>query len=362
MKTTATELIIKRYPKSENRSLRAFSAADELVLEYIETESISLRAPVLLNDRFGYLACTFDKFSPISIVNYKSQEKALRQNMMANNLTIIEQNIISPFGKIEHGVETAIIKIPKSLDLFKLQLAKLSESLADNSTVICAFMTRHFSKQVIEIASEYFECVEQTQAKKKARLVILTKKKATKKDDLLNKAKLGRKAFKQYYGVFSANNIDFATQFFLEHLKVDSSVECALDLASGNGILAYTIRKQNADVEIHLVDDSYLAVESSKLNIKDKNTHHHFSDSLENFTPDFFDLVVSNPPYHFEHETNIEVALDLFKQVHKKLKTDGRFQLVSAASLNFKTHLSKLFSKIEIVAENDKFVVYDCLK
>ena len=275
---------------------------------------------------------------------------------------MLSKNIISPFDKIEHEIETAIVKVPKSLDLFKLQLAKLSELLADNGTVICAFMTRHFSKQIIEIASEHFESVEQTQAKKKARLVILTKKKKALKDELINKVKLSRKTFKQYYGVFSANNIDFATQFFLENFKVDSSVECALDLASGNGIIAYTIRKQNADTEIHLVDDSYLAVESSKLNIKDKNTHHHFSDGLENFSPEFFDLVVSNPPYHFEHETNIEVALDLFKQVHKKLKTGGHFQLVSAVSLNFKTHLSKLFSKVDAVAENDKFVVYDCLK
>jgi 23S rRNA (guanine1835-N2)-methyltransferase len=359
---TTAQLNIRRYPKSENRSLRAFSAADELILDYIETSSMSLRAPVLLNDRFGYLACVFDQTSPISIVNYKSQEKALRQNMMANGLAIIEQNIILPFDKIEHEVETAIVKIPKSLDLFNLQLAKLSESLADNGTVICAFMTRHFSKQIVEIASEYFEEVEQTQAKKKARLIILKKKKTAEKKDLINKVKLSRKTFKQYYGVFSANNVDYATQFFLENLKVDPSVECALDLASGNGIIAYTIRKQNAKAEIHLVDDSFLAVESSKLNLNDKDTHHHFSNGLENFSPEFFDLIVSNPPYHFEQETNIEVALDLFKQVTKQLKTGGHFQLVSAVSLNFKTHLSKLFSKVEILAENDKFVIYDCEK
>ncbi len=169
MKTKAS-LNIRRYPKSENRSLRPYSAADELILEYIETNAIALRAPVLLNDRFGFLACTLDKHSPISIVNYKSQEKALRQNMMANNLTIIEQNIILPFDSIEHIVETGIVKIPKSLDLFKLQLVKLCESLSDDGTVICAFMTRHFSKQIIEIANELFEEVEQTQAKKESTL------------------------------------------------------------------------------------------------------------------------------------------------------------------------------------------------
>ncbi|MBL4625651.1 MAG: methyltransferase [Flavobacteriales bacterium] len=361
MKTT-TLLNIRRYPKSENRSLRAFSAADELILEHITNESIDLRAPVLLNDRFGYLACTFDKYSPISIVNYKSQEKALRQNMIANDLTIIEQNIISPFDRIDHAIETAIVKIPKSLDLFKLQLDKLVDSLADNGVVICGFMTRHFSRQIIEIASEYFEEVEQTQAKKKARLVILTKKKTTKKDTLINKVKVGKTTFKQYYGVFSASNIDYASQFFIEQLKVDSSIECVLDLASGNGVIAHAIRQQNPLTEIHLVDDSFVAVESSKLNINDDNTHHHFSDGLENFSPELFDLIVSNPPYHFEHETNIEVALDLFKQVSKRLKVGGHFQLVSAISLNFKTHLSKLFLKVNVVAENDKFVIYDCVK
>ncbi|MBT6746559.1 MAG: class I SAM-dependent methyltransferase [Flavobacteriales bacterium] len=359
---TPNQLIIRRYPKSENKSLRSFSAADELIEEYIETENIALRAPVLLNDRFGYLACNFHKFSPISIVNYKSQEKALRQNMLDNSISIIEQNIIFPFDKINHEVEIAIVKVPKSLDLFRLQLQKLSKCLGENSQVICGFMTRHFSKQMLEIAGDYFEEVEQTKAKKKARLIILSKKKKTQSNSLFNEITFGNKTIKQYFGVFSANKIDQATEFFLDNLNVDSSADVILDLASGNGIIAHAIRQQNANAEIHLVDDSYLAVESSKLNLKDENTHHHFSDSLENFTPEFFNLIVSNPPYHFEYETNIEVALDLFKQVHKKLKTSGHFQMVSAVSLNFKTHLTKLFSKVEILAENDKFIVYDCVK
>ena len=359
---TPNQPIIRRYPKSENKSLRSFSAADELIEEYIETENIALRAPVLLNDRFGYLACNFHKFSPISIVNYKSQEKALRQNMLDNNIAIIEQNIIFPLDKINHEVEIAIVKAPKSLDLFRLQLQKLSKCLGENSQVICGFMTRHFSKQMLEIASDYFEEVEQTKAKKKARLIILSIKKKTQSNSLFNEITFGDKTIKQYFGVFSANKIDQATEFFLDNLNVDSSAGVILDLASGNGIIAHAIRQQYASAEIHLVDDSYLAVESSKLNMKDENTHHHFSDSLENFTPEFFDLIVSNPPYHFEYETNIEVALDLFKQVHKKLKTGGHFQMVSAVSLNFKTHLSKLFSKVEILGDNDKFVVYDCVK
>ncbi len=191
-------------------------------------------------------------------------------------------------------------------------------------------------------------------------MVILKKKKGSNPASLLHEITLGKETFKQYYGVFSANNIDQATQFLIENIKVDPKATCALDLASGNGVIAHTIRKHNSSAEIHLVDDAYLAVESSKLNLSDENSHHHFSDSLENFPPAFFDLVISNPPYHFDYETNIEIALGLFKQVKKHLKPDGHFQMVSAKSLNFKTHLTKLFSSVYVLQENDKFVIYDC--
>ncbi|MGB1284834.1 MAG: methyltransferase, partial [Polaribacter sp.] len=71
---------------------------------------------------------------------------------------------------------------------------------------------------------------------------------------------------------------------------------------------------------------------------------------------------VSNPPFHFEHENNIEVALNLFSEVQNCLKLGGRFVLVANKHLNYKTHLDKLFCKTEVLAENKKFVIYECLK
>jgi 16S rRNA G1207 methylase RsmC len=54
--------------------------------------------------------------------------------------------------------------------------------------------------------------------------------------------------------------------------------------------------------------------------------------------------------------------LGLFKEVKRCLKTGGRFQLVASQHLNFKTHLVKLFKEVNITAENDKFVIYECIK
>ena len=77
-----------------------------------------------------------------------------------------------------NGVQNvAIVKIPKTIDLFELYLQHATLNLKQSSTVVCAFMTKHFTKAMIEVAERYFNRVEQSRAVKKARLIILSDKK-----------------------------------------------------------------------------------------------------------------------------------------------------------------------------------------
>ena len=349
-------LSIVRYPKTQNRSLKAWSAADELSLEYLQEENLQNNV-TLYNDRFGYLSCHIP--DSVTVCVYKSQEKAIIENYKLNNLG--DFNPISLFDKIK-AIEFAIISMPKSLDLFEYYLQHICLNSAKDVTVVCSFMTRHFTKRILEIASKYFEITEQSKAKKKARLLILKNKKQVREDDLINQIHFNEVDFKQFYGVFSAKNIDYASQFFVENLIIKDTDQNILDLASGNGVLAYFTQKQNPKANIHLLDDFELAIESSKLNLTDGTVHYHYNDSLNHFEDSYFDLIISNPPFHFEHENNIEVSLGLFEQVSNKLNAVGRFQLVANTHLNYKTHLSKIFSQVNVIAENDKFVVYECLK
>ena len=354
---------IIRYPSSESRSLRAWSAADEHILKYLDDVNLDSKMVAIYNDRFGFLSSTLNEHSPLTIINYKSQEKACLMNLNYNKLKITENQLINPLRQIESKVDIGLIKIPKSLDLFRLYLDQLSKSLLDDSLVICSFMTRHFSAQMLSIAEEFFEQVEQSKAWKKSRLIILKKKKEVKEISILNSVKLNEdKMLQQYFGVFSSNNIDHATLFLIEHLNINEQDKCVLDLGSGNGVLATSIRDKNEDCDIHLLDDSFLAIKSSRLNLKGKNTFFHYNDGLDKIDSDFFDFVISNPPFHFEYETNIEVSLRLFKEVQRCLKVGGRFQLVANKHLNYKTHLTKIFKEIRIIAENEKFVIYECLK
>jgi len=227
--------------------------------------------------------------------------------------------------------------------------------------VVCCFMTKYFSKSSLKIAEYYFEDVEQSMAWKKSRLLILRKpKKDILYKELINTISYQNTKLFQFYGVFSSGGIDIGTQFLLEHLSVKEDEKNILDLASGNGIIAHSILESYPDKSLTLVDDFNLAIASSELNITKPDTSFYCSNTLEDFSDQTFDLVVSNPPFHFEFENNIEVSISLFESVKRVLKKEGRFLLVANKHLNYKTHLDLFFVDVSIVASNDRFEVVCC--
>ena len=90
--------------------------------------------------------------------------------------------------------------------------------------------------------------------------------------------------------------------------------------------------------------------------------HHHLDNDLSIFDENTFDLIVTNPPFHFEYEINIQVPIALFRECFRRLKKGGSLQVVGNTHLNYKTHLQRIFPSVQVVAEDKKFVVYKCVK
>ena len=351
---------IKRYDLAIDPSLKSYSAADEYLLQDFIKLGIKSTHLGIYNDRFGFLTCHLRSLNPRVILTHKSQEKAIHSNIKANGLALPEFS--DPLSSLPEDITFALIKIPKSLALFQLFLEQIVHNSTEEVTISAAFMTRHFSPKIVEIAQRYFEDVEQSRAVKKARLITLKKKKHPAKLDTIETLIYKDQAYQQYWGVFSVKHIDYATQYFLAHLKLKSKDQSILDLASGNGIIGKEIAKKLPHAEVHLLDDAYLAVESGKLNIKGQSIHHHFQNDLSIFEEATFDLIVTNPPFHFEHEINVKIPLQLFNECFRCLKMDGSLQIVANKHLNYKTQLTAIFPIVEVLAQNDKYVVYKCLK
>lgn len=353
-------LTINRVPESTNKSLRAWSAADELLVGFLKEKKTS--SVTIYNDSFGYLTCHSVPTKTRAIIDLKSQKKAIVKNLDDNNLN-------SPDITFSHLLENSLeinelglMKIPKSLELFELFLNHFTQHAHKDAQLACGFMTRNFTKSLLEIASKYFEEISQSLSKKKARILILSKPKKVVEKPFLNTILHESEEIKQYFGVFSANRIDFATQFLIENLEPPVEVETVLDLASGNGILAKEIAKEFPSAQFHLVDDSNLAIESAKLNVTGNNFHFHHNNNLEDLASNSFDYIISNPPFHVEYEIDLSLPLRLFRAAEKKLKSEGKFQLVANSHLNYKPHLEKIFKLVKVVYDNDKFVVYSCYK
>ena len=358
-------LKITRYPETTNKSLQVSSAADDYLLNYLKEQDFPKGKLALVNDRFGYLACHTADWNPYSVIAFKSQEKALRMNFENNGLAFDEKQLLSPLDSFTDKLDLALIKVPKSLELFRLYLNQIQRASQENTVVICGFMTKYFSKQMLKIAEELFEEVEQSLAWKKSRLLILKKPKPCIDIEPLKSFQWQGLNIQQYQGVFSADKVDYATQFLLDNIKINESEQSILDLASGNGIIAASILSKYQEQkweapELHLMDDSILAVESSKLNLPKEKSHFYYTDDLEDFEDKQFDLVVSNPPFHFEHEINTEVTMDFFEQVYTVLKPNGRFILVFNRHLRYNTLLKRIFSRVEVMVDSPKFVVMEC--
>ena len=348
---------LERYPKTDDKSLRAWSNAELLTLDYIT--DLQVQNIHIYNDRFGIFNSLLSTKNPTTIWAYASQKKAITQNLKLNHFStdVIYKTPLDDLGK----VELALIKLPKSVELFELFLQQIYKSADENTIVVCGFMTKYFSRSYLKKAEIYFEEITQTNAWKKARLLVLkTPKKAIQEKELLNEIPWKEDFIKQYYGVFSSDKIDYGTQFFLENLKVAENELKVLDVASGNGVIACDVLAQNPKAEVTLVDDFNVAIASSKLNIAAENAQFVCADNLDDLQTVSFDLVVSNPPFHFEHENNIEVTIELFKGVARCLKPSGRFVLVANTHLNYKTHLEKIFTNIKIIGNTKKFHIIEC--
>ena len=231
-----------RYPQTRNKSLRAWSSAEENVLKYLTEEELNFKSSIIINDRFGFLSVCLNEKTLDILINSRSQEKAIQRNFKLNNFNFDEDKYVYPLDKSKRKYDLVIMIIPKSMQLFDLFLNKAHSVLTDNEKVICGFMTKHFSKSILETSSQYFININQSLAYKKSRLLILDKKKKTDEKNFINVIQNKYiNPLKQYYGVFSANHIDFATEFLLDNFKLGSDENVILDMASGSGIIGKVI-------------------------------------------------------------------------------------------------------------------------
>jgi 16S rRNA G1207 methylase RsmC len=347
--------------------------ADELLLNWAEEQSpdLAAEAATVYHDREGVL-CTCVSAQKKRFVSNNSLHYERMQACYERNNSGAEPEKENLLETPTEGTNINLLQVPKSLELFELYLRNVALTATPGTKLACAFQTRHFTPRLLEIAAKYAASVTQSRAYKKARLIMLDDFfTVIPPENSLVETEFEGIKYQQYPGVFSANHIDYATQFLLtewtsnERLAELPAPAQLLDPGCGNGVIGDYLLGRYPDAKLTAYDVSRVAIASTEMNL----AAHGYSErsivlqvgALSEITePKRFDLIVTNPPFHDEFQTDINVSTDLFLAACDRLSPGGHLVVVANRHLNYATHLRRYFDEVLVVGENEKFQVYRC--
>lgn len=366
MTTPFGEFELQRYPSRKRELLRAWDAADEYLLQRLSEQDWAQKNTLIVNDSFGALSVALNQQLPQSWSDSWLAHKGLRENLIRNGY---DPGSIETLPSTQSPAESpalVLIKIPKSLALFEDQMHRLKPCLTEHSRVIVAGMVKTMPSSVWKMLERIIGPTDTSRALKKARLIevnvdlqLPSTENPYPRHWLLEETTL---EITNYANVFSRERLDNGTRLLLQHLPKTKGASEIIDLGCGNGVLGLVAARKNPEARIHFVDESYMAIESARANIRQIEAgmppaEFHLGDSLTSFEKDTADLILCNPPFHQSHAIAGTVALGMFRQSARVLRDGGELWVVGNRHLDYHIMLKSFFSSVEVVASNKKFVI-----
>ncbi len=366
------KFVLQRLPQNAHESLRAWDAADEYVLEHIETLNLPQTTRILIiNDSFGALAISLCAFQTYSLSDSYLSQQATRLNFAQNKLPENAVTLIQSLESLPHNLDLVIIKVPKTLALLEFQLLQLRSVIPENTQIVVAGMIKILMPSVWNLVERIIGETKTSLAQKKARLIFATcnPNLPTPKNPYPIRYILENTNYEiiNHANVFSREKLDIGTRFFLEHLPTSEKFNDIVDLGCGNGVVGLIAAKKNSSAQIHFVDESFMAIESARENFesafKNRMAQFYVDDGLTNFASNSADLILCNPPFHQQHVIGDFIAQTMFKQAKTVLRKNGELWVIGNRHLNYGVSLARFFGKnnVNLIAQNAKFQIWKAI-
>ena len=355
--------------KPQDPTLRAWDAADELLLKHLdETVDLSAHSRVLvLNDSFGALSVALAGYPVFAWNDSWLAQQALRDNLLANGYpedqVAMNEGIDFPAGL----VDCALIKIPKTLALLEHQLYTLRPLLHEQSTVVAAGMARHIHSSTLERFETILGPTRTTRAVKKSRLVLVQRDLSLNEGQSPYPDEYQLEADRSYRivnhaNLFSRDRLDPGSRLLLEHMPVSPDYRRIVDLGCGNGVIGLVAAALNPDASLLFRDESHMAIASARENFRaafgeSREAEFGLGDCLQGVDNQSRDLVLINPPFHQQHSRGDTIAWQMLRDARRVLVDGGELCLVGNRHLGYHAKLKKLFGNCHQLAANSKFVL-----
>lgn len=361
--------------------LRAWSAADRVVLDDLATADLADDAKLLLvNDAWGALAVPLAARNPWVWNDSVVAFAAIDENRSRNEREPLGAHAVPAHKPCPESVDVAIVQVPKSHRLLELQLDGIATALAPGGRLIVAGMSKHLTKGVVKAIERRFAEVDVRRAVGKARLID-----AASPRNARDPADAGvgtgpqqgaatQLAFRtdegvavhEAPGVFSSGHLDIGTALLLELLgaelrEIVDTASTIADLGCGNGVIGATLGRRHPNAVVTFADASYLALEAARATASASGLH---GDDTEFVVADglpegSFDVIVSNPPFHQDHAVDAHLTERLMSQAARRLAPGGAVVLVVQRHLHLHTRLLEWFSTVEVRSGHPSHVVLE---
>lgn len=358
-------LRLARWPLRRDDPLRAWDAADEYLLRHLDAHPPADAARVLLvNDAFGALACALHARRPVSWGDSELARLAARHNLSENGLAPDAATFLAGDAAPAGHFHLAVLKIPKSLDLFADQLRLLRPALAPDAMVVAGSMVKHTPGRAYALLEERIGPTATSLAVKKARLAFSRPGETADVEPERPGYRLDGFDLELTAapGVFAAGRLDIGTRLLLEALPRTDAPLRACDLGCGNGALGLALARACPEASVLLVDESDRAVATARANaaangLAGRALEFRVADGLREHPERSLDLILCNPPFHQAQAVDDFAAWRMFDQAARCLRPGGALLVVGNRHLGYHVKLARLFGGSETVGSDRKFVV-----
>ncbi|MFT8395255.1 class I SAM-dependent methyltransferase [Propionibacterium sp.] len=252
------------------------------------------------------------------------------------------------------GVDMVWMRLPKALSALD-EYAELIAAFADPQVqVIAAARTKNLTRSMNDVLAKHFEGVSASLGKNKCRALRAADAKPKElswpRERLHPDLGIGVIAHGM---VFATNKVDDGTVLLAARCP-DLHGEVLVDFGCGSGILATLLARANREAEVHAVDTSWAAVDSTRITAEanGQRVDVHWAEALTGLGDDSVDVVVMNPPFHRGIAKDSEPALEMFAETGRVLRPGGELWCVYNSHLPWKARLNDAVGPTSVETQN----------
>lgn len=381
------QLSLNRFPLAQvNRSLQAWDAADEYLLNYINEQQLinSDSTIAIFNDTFGALTTQFCPISDSEVNDSQNifcindsyiSQQGIRYNIEHNQLNGQQVTYLNCLDVIPNNLDIILFKIPKSKSLLIEQLINIKKAVSNKTLFIAADRAKDIHSSTLKLFEKYLGTTTTSLAVKKARLVFCQFDQKQQNNSpfptiwsMHNKSFDKEFSISNHANVYAREKLDIGGRYFIENLPKIKENSRVIDLGCGNGVVGLSVLASEPSAHVQFVDESHMAITSAQLNIQ-KNLPKHIeqcqfilNDCLTNIDSNSADLILCNPPFHQQNATTDHIAWQMFKDSHRVLKKGGELRIIGNRQLAYHIKLKRIFGNEKLIASNEKFVTQSAIK